>query len=47
VPVAEIKQSLDQNLKELPLYVFFEISGTVYKQETKQTYRFHTLPNVP
>jgi hypothetical protein len=31
VPIAEIKQSLDQNPKELPLYVFFEISGTMYK----------------
>jgi hypothetical protein len=47
VPIAEIKQSLDQNPKELPLYVFFEISGTVYEQETKQTYPFHTGPNVP
>lgn len=46
VPIAEIKQSLDQNPKELPPYVFFEISGTVYKQETKQTYPFHTHPNV-
>jgi hypothetical protein len=40
VPVAEIKQSLNQNLKELPVYVFFEIRGTVYKQATKQTYPF-------
>jgi hypothetical protein len=46
VPVAEIKQSLDKNPKELPLYVFFEISGNVYDQETKQTYPFHTRPNV-
>jgi len=46
VPIAEIKQRLDQNPKELPLYVFFEISGTVYEQETKQTYPFHTRPNV-
>src|SRR6266404_7240106 len=37
VPIAEIKQGLDQNPKESPLYVFFEISGTVYEQETKQT----------
>jgi hypothetical protein len=42
LPVAEIKQSLDQNPKELPLYVFFEISGNVYEQETKQTYPFHS-----
>jgi hypothetical protein len=42
VPIAEIKQSLDQNPKELPMYVFFEISGTVYEQETKQTYPFHS-----
>jgi hypothetical protein len=46
VPITEIKQSLDENPKELPLYVFFEISGTVYKQETKQTYPFHTRPNI-
>ena len=46
VPIAEIKQSLDQNPKELPRFVFFEISGTVYKHETKQTYPFHTLPKV-
>jgi hypothetical protein len=42
VPIAKIKQSLDQNPKELPLYVFFEISSTVYEQETKQTYPFHS-----
>jgi hypothetical protein len=42
VPVAEIKQSLDQNPTELPLYVFFEISGKAYGQETKQTYPFHS-----
>jgi hypothetical protein len=46
VPIAEIKQSLDQNPKELPIYVFFEISATVYEQETKQTYPFHSRPNV-
>jgi hypothetical protein len=44
VPVAEIEQSLDQNRKELPFYVFFEISGPEYEQETKRTYPFHTLP---
>jgi hypothetical protein len=44
VPIAEIKQSLDKNPKELPMYVFFEISSTVYEQETKQTYPFHTRP---
>jgi len=42
VPIAEIKQSLDQYPKELPLYVFFEISGPMYEQETKQTYPFHS-----
>jgi len=47
VPIAEIKKSLDQNPKELPLYVFFEISGTVYEHETKQTYPFHSRPNAP
>jgi hypothetical protein len=41
VPIAEIKKSLDQNPNELPLYVFFEISGSVYERETKQTYPFH------
>ena len=41
VPVAEIKKSLDENPKELPLYIFFEISGSVYEQESKQTYSFH------
>jgi hypothetical protein len=46
VPTSEIKQSLDQNSKELPPYVFFEISGSVYKQETKQTYPFHTRPDI-
>jgi hypothetical protein len=45
VPIAEIKQSLDRNPKELPLYVFFEISGTVYEQETKQTYPFRSRPS--
>ena len=44
VPIAEIKQSLDKNPKELPMYVFFEISSTLYEQETKQTYPFHTRP---
>jgi len=44
VPVAEIERSLDQNPKELPLYVFFEISSAVYKQENKRAYPFHTLP---
>jgi hypothetical protein len=43
VPIAEIKQSLDQDPEELPLYVFFEISRTIYKRETKQTYPFHFL----
>jgi hypothetical protein len=42
VPIAEIKKSLDQNPKELPLYVFFETSRSVYEQETKQTYPFHS-----
>jgi len=42
VPIAEIKQSLDPNPKELPLYVFFETSGSVYEQETRQTYTYHT-----
>jgi hypothetical protein len=45
VPIAETKQSLERNPKELPLYVFFEISGTVYEQETKQTYPFRSRPN--
>src|SRR5271155_5363358 len=38
VPIAEIKKSLNENPKELPLYVFFEISGSAYEQETKLTY---------
>ena len=42
VPIAEIKRSLDENPKELPPYVFFEISGSVYEQESKQTYPFHS-----
>ena len=42
MPIAEIKQSLDPNPKELPLYVFFETSGSVYEQETRQTYTYHT-----
>jgi hypothetical protein len=42
VPISQIKQSLDQNSKELPMYVFFEISGAAYQQETKQTYPFHS-----
>jgi|SRR5208282_3951337 len=41
VPIAEIKQSLDKNPNELPMYVFFEISGKAYRQDTKQTYPFH------
>jgi hypothetical protein len=41
VPIAQIKKSLDENPKELPLYIFFEISGSVYEQESKQTYSFH------
>ena len=45
VSIAEIKQRLDQNPKELPPYVFFEISGAVYQQEIKQTYPFRTRPN--
>lgn len=46
VPIAEIKHSLDETPNELPLYVFFEVSRTVYEKETKQTYRFHTRPDV-
>lgn len=46
VPIAESNQSLDQNPKELSLYVVFEISGTVYEQETNQTYSFHSRANV-
>jgi len=42
VPIAEIKKSLDQNPKVLPLYVFFETSSNVYEKETKQTYPFHS-----
>lgn len=45
VPTAEIKRSLDQSPKELPLYVFFEISSTLYEQEIKLTYPLHTRPN--
>ena len=45
VPIAEIKQSLDQSPKELPLFVFFEISSTLYEQEIRLTYPFHTRPN--
>ena len=41
MPIAEIKKSLDENPKELPLYIFFEISGSVYEQESKQTYSYH------
>ena len=42
MPIAVIKQSLDENPKELPPYVFFEISVKVYEQETKQKYPFHS-----
>lgn len=46
VPITDTKQSLDQNPKDLPLYVFFEISGVVFERETKQTYPFHSRPSV-
>jgi hypothetical protein len=40
VPINEIERDLDKRPKTLPPYVFFEISATVYQQETKQQYPF-------
>jgi hypothetical protein len=47
VPVKEIERDLDKKPKALPPYVFFEISPTVYQQETKQPYPFRTRPDLP
>jgi len=47
IPIEETKRALDQNPKALPRYVFFQITSTVYKQETKQPYPFRTRPKVP
>jgi hypothetical protein len=47
VPVKEIERDLDKKPKSLPLYVFFEISATVYQQETEQPYPFRTRPDLP
>ena len=40
VPVKEIERDLDAKPKVLPPYVFFEVSATVFQQETKQPYPF-------
>lgn len=47
VPMAEVKRQLDEAPKVLPLYVFFEVSSTLYQRETKQTYPFRALGKAP
>ena len=43
IPIEEIKRDLDKEPKALPPYVFFEISATVYQQETQLPYPFKTI----